>query len=316
MTEEGERSGVDQSEVTTEVAQGRGPGAEAPAVRDDTEEPFPRGLGAPKQSPLFWVAEKDRYLRQLMIRDIEQITGRRLLVYFADGEDADPGAQILSSDDVHFAELLGDGTDCPADLLIETDGGSTDATEKLVGLLRTLIPDLRAIVPRRAKSNGTLLALAAGSIVMGTTSELGPIDPFVDISPEARVPAHILLAEGVQPLIQSTALYAIGQTKTLAGELLRSGMLKGRPDEEIDALVAKLASRDHYHSHGSVIDADEAARLGLVITRLSDRDPLWQKLWLLRCMYAHDLRASGYVKIFEGRFISNTLRTVEKTRAG
>ena len=206
--------------------------SENAASHYETEEAFPRGLGAPRQSPLFWVAEKDRYLRQLMIRDIEGITGRRLIVYFADCESQDPGSQILTSDDVHLAELLSAGAGEPTDVLIETDGGSTDATEKLVTLLRALAPDLRAVVPRRAKSNGTLLALAAQRIVMGTTSELGPIDPFVDVSPETRVPAHILVGEGVEPLFQRTAEYAISQTRTLAHSLLASGMLEGRPEEE------------------------------------------------------------------------------------
>ena len=32
---------------------------------------------------MFWVQQKDRYLRQLLIRDIEDQTGRRLIVYFA-----------------------------------------------------------------------------------------------------------------------------------------------------------------------------------------------------------------------------------------
>src|SRR5271170_5145178 len=60
-------------------------------------ERFPRSTDLPSQSPLFWVEQKDRYLRQLLIRDIEEITGRRLLVYFANRyrneagiDDADP----------------------------------------------------------------------------------------------------------------------------------------------------------------------------------------------------------------------------------
>ena len=44
---------------------------------------FPRGADLPPNSPLFWVENKDRYLRQLLIRDIEQDTNRPLCVYFA-----------------------------------------------------------------------------------------------------------------------------------------------------------------------------------------------------------------------------------------
>jgi len=42
---------------------------------------FLRTKDAPAQSPLFWVTHKDRYLRQLLIRDIEESTGRDLIVF-------------------------------------------------------------------------------------------------------------------------------------------------------------------------------------------------------------------------------------------
>ncbi|ATI80570.1 hypothetical protein A6768_11590 [Sphingobium yanoikuyae] len=262
----------------------------------------------PWQSPLFWVAEKDRYLRQLLIRDIEETTGRRLIVYFADCEGAEASAQILQSDDAYFAELLGADDPSPTDLLLETNGGSTDATEKLVGLLRSCAPDLRVIVPCRAKSNGTLLALAAQEIIMGVTSELGPIDPILPIGPGANVPAHLLLDPGVDIIASRAASDAISQTKGLAQTLLSTGMLSGVASEEIQKIVDKLAGREHFHSHGSVIDADEAVKLSLKVQKLPANDGLWQALWLLRCMYAHDLRQNRLVKIFEGRKVSNTLR--------
>jgi hypothetical protein len=62
------------------------------------EDQFPRTKSLPRQSPLFWVAEKDRYIRQLLIRDIQAATGRSLVVYFA--STADPRAQISQGDDV------------------------------------------------------------------------------------------------------------------------------------------------------------------------------------------------------------------------
>ena len=284
-----------------------------PASLDD--EVFPRGRALPRQSPLFWAAEKDRYLRQLLIRDIESATSRRLIVYFANCESSAPAAQIHPSDDQYFAELLGSGPAVPTDLMLETNGGSTDATEKLVALLRTRAPDLRVIVPRRAKSNGTLLAHAANEILMGVASELGPIDPIIDVSGEMRVPAHVLLDDKVEPMFRRAAADAINQTKTLAKTLLQTGMLKSLQADALSKIVSKLASRDHFHSHGSVIDADEAIKLGLNVTHLTPDDVLWQYFWLLRCMYAHDLQAGGNLKIFEGNVISNMLRSADPSSA-
>ena len=134
------------------------------------EPPFPRGKAPPDQSPRFWVHHKDRYLRQLLIRDIEEQTDRDLISYFT---DCDTIAQIDQNDDTYLVELLGDRRREGVDLLLETNGGWTDATEKVVSILRKLAGTYRVIVPRRAKSNGTVIALAASTIVMGENSELG-----------------------------------------------------------------------------------------------------------------------------------------------
>ncbi|MHC2552378.1 SDH family Clp fold serine proteinase [Bradyrhizobium elkanii] len=280
------------------------PPAPAPAA---AEEQFPRSTALPKQSPLFWVAEKDRYLRQLMIRDIQALTGRTLLVYFA--SMADQRAQISLGDEVYFTEMLRDAKGGPVDLLIETPGGYTDPTEKIASLLRTLAPDLRVIVPCRAKSNGTMLALVGSNVVMGPASELGPADPFISLGPNNIVPAHFLIGvQGVDPVFVQAAQHAIAQTMKLAETLLTTGMMKGKQPGEITSVVQALASRQQYPSHGSVIDADEAMRLGLSVTKLGSSDDLWQRLWLLRCMYEHDARRAGAIKIFEGPSISNSLR--------
>jgi hypothetical protein len=167
--------------------------------KPEPEPQFPRGKALPKQSPLYWVGEKDRYLRQLLIRDVEEQTGRDLIVYYTDCNTA---AQIDHSDDKYLLELLGACTRGGVDLLLETNGGLTDATEKVVTILRDQAPGLRVIVPKRAKSNGTLIALGATSIVMGAGSELGPIDPSISIQPGNNVPAQFIanMGERANPL--------------------------------------------------------------------------------------------------------------------
>ena len=146
----------------------------------DREEQFPRSTTLPSQSPLFWVEQKDRYLRQLLIRDIEDLTQRRLVAYFANRYE---NAQIDARDCAYMAELLGDVGAEPVDMLLETIGGFTDATESLISLIGNLTKDIRVIVANSAKSNGTLLGFAAKSIVMGSASELGPIEPLVGGTP-------------------------------------------------------------------------------------------------------------------------------------
>jgi ClpP class serine protease len=176
-------------------------------------------------------------------------------------------------------------------------------------MLRALLPDLRVIVPCRAKSNGTMLALVGTEILMGPCSELVPADPFIQIAPNNMVPATFLVnVQGVDPIISQVADHAIKQTRQLATTLLESGMMKGKDAQAVKDVVEALTSRQQYHSHGSVIDAAEACRLGLQVHKFGVDDDLWQRLWLLRCMYEHDAASAGALKIFEGPLVSNSLR--------
>ena len=94
------------------------------------------------------------------------------------------------------------------------------------------------IVANGAKNNGTLLALAARSIVMGATSELGPIEPFLN-----GIPCSILespqIAANNFPL-HMLGIYALQQSRALAAKLLGAGMMAGRSPQEIAGAVNAL----------------------------------------------------------------------------
>jgi hypothetical protein len=249
------------------------------------------------------VTHKDRYLRQLLIRDIQEQTQRNLVVYFTDCDRTT--AQIDQSDDVAISELLAPITGQPVDLLLETNGGATDATEKICSLLRQSVPDLRVIVPRRAKSNGTVIALCGTEIIMGQQSELGPIDPSI-----GGVPAEFVVnapAGSFSPIDFQFAESARKQTRKLASALLMTGMMKANTAAEIEDTIEKLATKNTYHSHGSSIDADEAVLLKLTVKKLQPSDQLWKQIWLLRTMYQHDCGQHGYAKLFEGNSISSAV---------
>ncbi|MFZ1907326.1 MAG: hypothetical protein WAU56_18245 [Steroidobacteraceae bacterium] len=263
---------------------------------------FPRGTDLPYQSPIFWVSQKDRYLRQLLIRDIQALTGRQLLVYFGNRYE---GAEINQRDIALMAELCTDAGGKPVDLFLETAGGETDATEGLVSLIQTMATDLRVVVPSAAKSNGTVLCLAAKEIVMGVTSELGPIEPAV-----GGIPCSILTEDQTKTsnfALYKYGQYALQQTRALAKSLLTTGMMKDRKPEDIEKAVRTLSSRDTFFSHGSVINHREASAIGLKIKYLPPEETLWRKLWLLYCMYDSDCRRDRYLKVFEGPSISTSI---------
>ncbi len=64
------------------------------------------------------------------------------------------------------------------DLILHTPGGRIAATQSIVDYLHKMFKgDIRAIIPQIAMSGGTMMACACCSIMMGTHSNLGPIDP-------------------------------------------------------------------------------------------------------------------------------------------
>jgi len=273
---------------------------------------FPRSTDLPQQSPLFWVTHKDRYLRQLLIQDIQQQTGRDLIVYFTDCDRSQSG--IDQTDDTFLTELLDGVSRSQVDLFLETNGGGTDGTEKICSLLRQRAPDLRVIVPRRAKSNGTVIALCGSDILLSSTSELGPIDPSMN-----NIPVEFVInapAGAVNAIELQIAKTFLAQTRKLAKYLLCTGMMKTLKPADVEAVVDKLASRSQYHSHGSVIDVNEAISLGLSVKNIDSKDPLWQRIWLLRTMYSYDCGRNGYSKIFEGQRVSSAVTRVAPPTPG
>ena len=256
---------------------------------------FPRGTLTPSQSPKYWAKEKDRYIRQLLISDIQEVTARPLVVYFAQLDQP-----INHTDPDDLSEILSGITGREADILIQTPGGLVDATEKLINILKHKLSSWRIIVPSWAKSAGTVIAISSKSIVMGINSELGPIDPqFNDI------PCEILSKDPSQPFyIQQMASMAVQRNKSLAKSLLRAGMMSGKDDAEIDEVLNKISSASAYNSHGAVIVYEEALSIGLSAEYLQPEDDLWKKFWLLYCLYDYDTKAKGIGRVIEGENLS------------
>ncbi|WP_203293967.1 SDH family Clp fold serine proteinase [Maricaulis parjimensis] len=77
--------------------------------------------------------------------------------------------------------------DAQIDVILHTPGGIASATQQILHALKNHKGKKTAFVPYRAKSAGTMIALACDEIVMGSSAVLGPIDPQY-----AWMPAPIL----------------------------------------------------------------------------------------------------------------------------
>jgi len=292
----------------------------------------PGGEGPAKysRSPLFEAIHQPRYHRQQIIREIEAETGRRLIAYFANINH--PQSSIGAGDVTPFQDLILDcsrGADI--DLLLQTPGGDIDAAEKLVYMLRERARAMRLIVTDRAKSAGTLIALASDSILMSPTSELGPIDPQITITqPDGKQltrpaqsfldgleqikldvarnhgqlnPAYFPLLNQLDPALLDYCSKAMTRSREFAEKWLCQHMLSGEPDKA-KQISERLGSVEAYRSHGMVIDYHEAAKLGLKVDVQDIESSLWQKLWKLHASYDLICRTSGTAKLFESAKVS------------
>lgn len=257
---------------------------------------FPRTTTLPSQSSKFWAKEKDRYLRQLLIADLEELTGREVVVYFARLSEG-----INHSDPDDLSEVIEGLSGDKVDLILQTPGGMVDAVEKFVTVLRQRKKQYRVIVPSLAKSGGTVIAMSAERILLGVNSELGPIDPQFVMPNLGPVPCQFIADDQTQPpVLRALAKSAVDRMRQLAEKILSEGMLKGKSAAELNDVINKVSSSDTYNSHGAVIDFSEAQSLGLAVEWMNPEEELWRRVWLLYCCYDHDIKLRSIGKIVEG----------------
>ncbi|WP_124728176.1 SDH family Clp fold serine proteinase [Staphylospora marina] len=277
----------------------------------------------PNQTPLYHAIHRDRYERQEFIREMEKATGRRILVYIANLSH--PESAILREDIAPFCEIVASlDENSDVDLLLESPGGDPNAAETLVHTLLSRTRHLRVVVPQAAKSAATLISLAADEIMMSDTSELGPIDPQVSIPTtfgyqyrpaqaflnglelikrehaggQPLNPAYLPFLQGVDAALIDFCHKSIEHSKRLAVKWLSRSMFKN--DVRAARKVAEqLSNIEKYPNHGTVIDHQEATRLGLKIHYRSFADPLWQAYWRLYTKYLVMMREKAGIKIFE-----------------
>lgn len=186
-------------------------------------------------------------------------------------------------------------------LILHTNGGNTAAAWRLVNLIRTFAEDLEVLVPLKALSAGTLMALGADRIVMTKQGALGPIDPSLShpLGPTlqtgnqlARVPVSVEAVRGyldaareeldiknpsdlasilvslssqIHPLVLGEIFRSRAQIRFLAGKLIRQQVTE---HEKIQSIIDFLCADSG--SHDYTINRREAKALGLKIEKPTD----------------------------------------------
>ena len=128
-------------------------------------------------------------LRQVCYKDIEAIRGRPLLVYAVKFPlpplqpqiPINPPISIDLEDLDGFTDLVNSiAGKSDVDVLLHSPGGSPEATERIVELLRTCFESVSFLIPHSAYSAATMLALSGDEIVLHQSACLGPIDPQIN----------------------------------------------------------------------------------------------------------------------------------------
>jgi len=238
---------------------------------------------------------------------------RRIAVYYAR-----QNRPLSHTDILPFVSMLKSvGVTANLDLVVVSPGGDGTAAEKILGLCRRYCTkQLRVVVPLYAKSAATLLALGADEILMGETSELGPIDAQVDVlqdgltqqvsadhflrakrmcihemrsSDKARAEAAQIQLTLLSPAFLQHCQDLMNFSRKFAKDQLWAHMFREELkldatewDDKIEKIVKNLTASSKHLLHGRMITADDISKDNdlkyLKVKALARDDPYWKLL--------------------------------------
>jgi hypothetical protein len=238
--------------------------------------------------------------KQDIIKKIEEKRKSKLITYVTSDREGPINARVaIDIIPIISEQLRKIGKTDKIDLFLYTAGGDTMVPWRLVSMIREYCDTFSVIIPYKAHSAGSMIALGADEIIMSDLSEISPIDPSTanifnpidPINPQNRIPisvedviAYFDLAKNkfgikddenltkifnkfveANPQIHPLSLGNINRTHNLI-RLIAKRLLKSHKDkmedEEIDKIV-KYFTEDLY-SHTYFIGRREAKEeLGL-----------------------------------------------------
>ena len=262
--------------------------------------------------------------------EIEAIRGRPLLVYVSQALGALPGAPVsIDLTDIDgFTDLVNSvpADKTAVDVLIHSPGGSPDATERIVSILRNRFTEVHFLVPHSAYSAATMMALSGNSITLHPSATLGPIDPQLSDPQYGYVPARsikrgfekvrdIIKTEGPEalpayiPLIEKYSLHLLelcddseNLSKRLVTDWLKAYMFndKANADEQINTIVDFFSAYDTHLTHSRPLVFDKIKDFGLTLSEADGelKDLLWEVYILINGFFT----LTPFVKLFENSY--------------
>ena len=291
----------------------------------------------------------DWQTRRGLLSRIERNRNSRAILYVT-GDRPNQETIIHSEVIDHFSEQLDAiGVVEKITLILHTRGGDGMAAWGLLNLLRMFCDKLEVIIPFKAHSAGTMLAIGADAIFMTKQATLSPIDPslnhplapqvqgapigtrtpvsveaikgYLDLARDTLGPdnhasmAQVMLdlARQVHPLVLGDVYRRRQQTQVLAEKLLVPQVSSAENRRKIISFLSTDSG-----SHDYTINRREALALGLKVKKCSTR--LYQIVNALYASFRDEmkLRQPFNVSIFPRNAITpfvNLRATVESTAA-
>lgn len=110
--------------------------------------------------------------------------------------------EIRQTELMELHDLLKTKAFTELDIVLQTPGGDIDVAFLIVKLLRKCAHQVNVIVPRYAKSAGTLICLGADNILLTTMSELGPLDTQIYEALDGGMSGYVSALNGFKALEQ------------------------------------------------------------------------------------------------------------------
>ncbi len=281
--------------------------------------------------------------RLALIAKLEALRGSRVISYIVStrkGLSASVEKDVIRKFFDHVNLFGQNGKKPHFDLFLHTDGGDGTIVWHLMTLIREYASRISVLIPHRAMSAGTIIALGADDIVMHPMARLSPIDPTVKnsfnpkdekgervgvsvedmesylrlVREELRIKgeegvlrALELLTANLHPLALGNVARFHAQSRMLAEKLLRLHVREARRGRSVENIAERLNSKLYFHGHP--IAFHEAEEIGLPVVRSNAEEA--ETMWELYRSYEESMRMEeGFSPL--DYFLSNRDRPLQE----
>jgi hypothetical protein len=304
----------------------------APVTRNITWESVRRELNSTRNDQ--GAIDYDK-VRKQKLAALSRHTCRPAVLYATDFLNENKIKHVQNAISINFqdvrglAEVVRGLQGDSLDLILHSPGGSPEAAESIVAVLRNQFKTVRVLVPVMAKSAATMIALSANEVLMPISAELGPIDPqfllsdgrggqrmtpaqaIIDdvqrakqavINKQADFPVWVAQIQGQPPGLYQQALNAVDLSKKLVKRWIEQYMLTGEAtaSQQAQVIVDYLGNHNQFLSHARRVDVQTLNGMGAKIYDITTKDrELWELLEELWYVVEHTFQNSMGFKMWE-----------------